>query len=325
MLRPPLLVQYTAASGRPTSSPCELMLTMRPPRPAAAIVRATAWLMKNTPRRFTAIISSQSASVTSKAARAKPRPALLTSTSMRAVRRDDGRDGFGNRGDVAHVQPLGVHGHTARLRLGGEVGKVGVRAYGRHDDRTGLGEQDGQFAPDSLRRAGDDDDAPAEIEAPRGVVVAARQRITPSWKVAIAQQRPYRVRRSALRDELGHSLEVGIRARELAHDPAAREHDDFVGYRQRLLQIVHDQHDGLAGVPRAPDLIEHLLGLADGECSSRLVEDQATRAVDDGPRDRDGLLLAAGQRRRGSLSRRRRSTPSVASASLAIRSAAFAS
>ena len=38
MLRPPLLAQYTAASGRPTSPPCELMLTMRPPRPAAAIV-----------------------------------------------------------------------------------------------------------------------------------------------------------------------------------------------------------------------------------------------------------------------------------------------
>jgi hypothetical protein len=55
---------------------------MRPPRPAATIVRATAWLVKNTPRKFTAIISSQSASETSKVARAKPRPALLTSTSM---------------------------------------------------------------------------------------------------------------------------------------------------------------------------------------------------------------------------------------------------
>jgi hypothetical protein len=33
MFKPPLLAQYTAASGRPTRPPCELMLTMRPPPP----------------------------------------------------------------------------------------------------------------------------------------------------------------------------------------------------------------------------------------------------------------------------------------------------
>jgi hypothetical protein len=105
------------------------------------------------------------------------------------------------------------------------------------------------------------------------------------------------LRRLALADELGNALEVRVGTRELTHDPAAREHDDIIGYRHRLLQIVHDQDDGLAGVPRAPDLIEHLLGLADGEGSGRFVKDQAARAVDDGPRDSDGLLLAAGQRR----------------------------
>ena len=76
------------------------------------------------------------------------------------------------------------------------------------------------------------------------------------------------------------------------------KHDDLVGHRHRLLQIVHDQDDGLSGVASAPDLIEHLLGLADGERGRRLIENQAARAVDDRPRDRDGLLLAAGQCRR---------------------------
>ena len=52
---------------------------------------------------------------------------------------------------------------ASEARLGG----VSVRAYGRHDDGSGLGEQDRQLAPDSLRRAGDDDDAAAKIEAPR--------------------------------------------------------------------------------------------------------------------------------------------------------------
>src|SRR5271165_1558336 len=115
MLRPPLLAQYTAASGRPTSPPCELMLTMRPPRPAAAIERATAWLMKNAPRRLTAIISSQSASVTSKGGPGKAEPRVVDEDVDRAVRGDDARDGFGDRGDVAHVQPLRVNNETARL------------------------------------------------------------------------------------------------------------------------------------------------------------------------------------------------------------------
>src|SRR5260221_5735510 len=105
-------------------------------------------------------------------------------------------------------------------------------------------------------------------------------------------------RRSALRDELRDPLEVGFGTRELSDDSAAREHDDIISHRYRLLQVVRDQDDGLTGVARTPDLSEDLLGLADREGGGRLVEDQAARAIDDGPRNRDGLLLAAGQRRR---------------------------
>ena len=85
--------------------------------------------------------------------------------------------------------------------------------------------------------------------------------------------------------------------REPTHDATSRKHDHFVSDRQRLLQVVHDQDDRLPRVSRAPDLIEHLLGLADGERRGRLVEDQAARPVNDGAGDRDSLFLAAGQRR----------------------------
>jgi hypothetical protein len=48
------------------------------------------------------------------------------------------------------------------------------------------------------------------------------------------------------------------------------------------LQIVLNQNDRLASVASAADLIEHLLGLTDRESSSRLVEDQAARPINDG-------------------------------------------
>jgi hypothetical protein len=93
---------------------------------------------------------------------------------------------------------------------------------------------------------------------------------------------------------LSHAFEVYVGARELTHDAAPRKHDHFVSDRQRLLKIVHDQDDGLAGIAGAPDLVKHLLGLADGERGGRLVQDQAPRSVSDGASDRDRLLLAAG-------------------------------
>jgi hypothetical protein len=83
------------------------------------------------------------------------------------VRGDDAGDSFVDRGDVPHVQLLRVHHQAARPRFRDETNSVNVRAYSRHDDRSGLGEQNRQLAPDSLGRASDDDDVADEIEAPR--------------------------------------------------------------------------------------------------------------------------------------------------------------
>jgi hypothetical protein len=94
---------------------------------------------------------------------------------------------------------------------------------------------------------------------------------------------------------LSHAFKVCVSARELTHDTTSRKHDHFVSDRQRLLEIVHNQDNGLAGLASAADLIERLLGLANGERCGRLIEDQAARSVNDSAGDRDGLLLAAGQ------------------------------
>src|SRR5271165_2616449 len=293
------------------------MFTMRPPRPAAAIVRATAWLMKNTPRRLTAIISSQSVPVTSKAARAKPRPALLTRTSMRpcaatmretasvieATSRTSSRCG-------CTIRPR-VRASEASAAASASVRTVGATTAPVSASRTASSRPIPFDAPVTTTTR--------PVRSKRPAAVTPLTRALPSralgsrpfgcatWSLlfdtalVLPRQRNDRLsrvqRRSALRDEQGDSLDVGVGARELTHDPAAREHDDLISHRHRLLQIMHDQDYGLAGVPRAPHLIEHLLGLADGEGSGRLVEDQAARAVDDGPRNRDGLLLTAGQGR----------------------------
>jgi hypothetical protein len=41
--------------------------------------------------------------------------------------------------------------------------------------------------------------------------------------------------RSALRDELGDLLEVRVGARKVTQDATAREHDDLISHRHRLL------------------------------------------------------------------------------------------
>lgn len=92
-----------------------------------------------------------------------------------------------------------------------------------------------------------DGDAPAEAGAASGdqpkLVVAIRHSTCPFLDVGTIASRAatgLRLRRSALRDEPGNLLKVGLGARELTHDPAAGEYDDIVGHRHRLLQVVHD-------------------------------------------------------------------------------------
>ena len=86
--------------------------------------------------------------------------------------------------------------------------------------------------------------------------------------------------------------------RSSATTPIA-EHDDAIGERHRLGHVVGDEHGGEAML--APDAREQLVHLGAGqriERAERLVEEQHARAADQRARQRDALLLAAGEDRR---------------------------
>ncbi len=85
-------------------------------------------------------------------------------------------------------------------------------------------------------------------------------------------------------------------------DPAAVHHRDPVAHRQRLLLIVGDVDEGdpdLALDPLQLDL--QPLAELQVERSERLVEQQHLGQVDQRPRQRHALLLAAGELRRAPL------------------------
>ena len=69
-----------------------------------------------------------------------------------------------------------------------------------------------------------------------------------------------------------------------------------VGHDKRFLLVVGDHHEGDADLVLQPLQLE-LHGPAQllVECRQRLVEQQQARALDQGPRQRDALLLAARQ------------------------------
>ena len=101
-----------------------------------------------------------------------------------------------------------------------------------------------------------------------------------------------------VRDEAGGGLLVDLRRRAELLDPAVAHHGDAIGHRHRLLLVVRDVDE------RRPDVTVDLgqldlepLAELQVERAERLVEQQDRRTLDERPRDRDALLLAAGELR----------------------------
>ena len=100
----------------------------------------------------------------------------------------------------------------------------------------------------------------------------------------------------------GHELGCGslvevLRRAELLDAPGAHDGDP-VGHRHRLFLVVGDVDEGDADLGLDPLQLElHLLAQLEVERAERLVEEQHARMVDQGPRQRDALLLAAGELR----------------------------
>ena len=88
--------------------------------------------------------------------------------------------------------------------------------------------------------------------------------------------------------------------------PAAVHHRDAVGHRQRFLLVVGDQDGGDAGLAlEALDLDLHVEPQVLVERGERLVEQQHLGIDREAARERDALLLAAGELARHALARTR--------------------
>ena len=80
--------------------------------------------------------------------------------------------------------------------------------------------------------------------------------------------------------------------RAARHDAPLVEDRDPVAQPLRVVQDVRREDDALATAPRLDHEVADLPGGEDVEVGGGLVEHQDRRVVDDGPRDRDLLLLA---------------------------------
>ena len=103
-----------------------------------------------------------------------------------------------------------------------------------------------------------------------------------------------------LADEIGDEqvggLVIDLARRPELDDAPAIHHADEIAHRQRLLLVVRDQHEGDAELAlQVLQLDLHVGAQLLVERGERLVEQQHGRLVDQRPRQRDTLLLAAGQ------------------------------
>ena len=90
--------------------------------------------------------------------------------------------------------------------------------------------------------------------------------------------------------------------RTLLHHPAIMEHRDAVGHRQRLALVVRDIDDRQAEpFVQQLDLDLHLLAQLLVERTERLVHQHEARLEHQRARQRDALLLPAGELRRATL------------------------
>ena len=97
-------------------------------------------------------------------------------------------------------------------------------------------------------------------------------------------------------DEGGRRAVVQVFRRPDLLDPAPMHHRDPVAHRERLLLIVGHVHEGDADVDLdALELDLEALAELEVEGAERLVEEQHVGLVDQRPRERDALLLPAGQ------------------------------
>ena len=108
-----------------------------------------------------------------------------------------------------------------------------------------------------------------------------------------------------LRLQLGHGLATGhqvgdllagaLALAEVGGKGTADEDGEVVAHGHGVGDVVGDQDDRDALLPRLHDDAQHVGGFLDAERCGRLVEDQHVGAEVDGPADRQRLALTAGK------------------------------
>ena len=104
---------------------------------------------------------------------------------------------------------------------------------------------------------------------------------------------------AAAGDQLDHLVGRHIGTSYLGHHRAEVEHGDVVGHLEDVVEVVADQDHAEPVVGQPPHQPQHLLGLGDAQGGRGLVEDDELGVPQHRAGDRDGLPLAAGQRRDG--------------------------
>ena len=189
------------------------------------------------------------------------------------------------RGDEDRAE-LGVEGGLARAA---EVGGLGHRRGERADSRR-----------EHLPRLGPDRDLDLARRAGRGR--PDRQRAETDR--AVGQRDGVEQHRLAHEagDEFAPRPLVELARRADLRHLAALHDDDAVAHRHRLLLVVRHVGDGQAeALLQAADLLAHRAAQAGIEVRERLVEQQHRRLEDERARERDALLLAAGELARQAL------------------------
>ena len=144
---------------------------------------------------------------------------------------------------------------------------------------------DGQGGEQDGHAEGDSNDRQRRPEGPRAEAPPGEWRQTRHLQPELGEPRDQRSGRV-----------VGSPAEhDLVPNPAVLDHLDPIGVGSRL-GIVGDEDDRLAAlVARAPEGLEDLAARREVEVAGRLVGQHDRRSIDQGPGDRDPLLLAGRQ------------------------------
>ena len=222
----------------------------------------------------------------------------------------------------------GVEGGAQRARARGPRCRRGAASRGRRSrsSRCGSTQPSGWRSSSTTSTQPSRRPArPASAVAPSATVGSVRERQRRGRRRSRARGSRGRGRRSRRRSRRPGAASSSAGVGELGELAADAQHRDLVAELDRLVDVVGDEHDGLAQLAlQAQELVLQLLAHDRVDGAERLVHQHHRRVGGQRPGDADALLLAAGQLGRVALGERRvagrpaRAAPSPAARAFAL-------